>query len=115
MRSSSLWSGYAPAESRQDHRRRSADDGHVLGCAHRWPSTLSHLVRPEPGGDRWWVAHSAPELLASGGDSAGAVQAARRLDSGQVTPRNDFPTLMRLFKAYNEVLPPIWHFLAAAH
>ena len=73
----------------------------ALEYALRYPSSLSHLVLMDTGGDQWWVAHNAPELLAKRGYSAGAVEAARRFYAGQVTPRNYFLTLIKFMKAYN--------------
>jgi proline iminopeptidase len=66
-----------------------------------YPSSLSHLVLMDTGGDQWWVEHNAPELLAKRGYSAGAVQAARRFYAGQVTRRDYYPTFFKFMKAYS--------------
>ncbi len=66
----------------------------------RYPSSLSHLLLMDTGGDQWWVQHNAPELLAKRGYSAAAVQAARRFYNGQLTPGEYFPTVMKFIGAY---------------
>jgi len=66
----------------------------------RYPQSLSHLVSMNTGGDQWWVQQNAPEILAKRGYSAGAVQAARRFYSGQVTVGEYFPTVLKFIGAY---------------
>jgi proline iminopeptidase len=73
----------------------------ALEYALRYPSSLSQLILMDTGGDQRWVQRNAPELLAKRGYSTGAVQAARRFYSGQVTPGEFFPTVMRFARAYN--------------
>jgi proline iminopeptidase len=53
----------------------------------------------DTGGDAR-VPHNAPQLLAKRGYRAAAVQAARRFFSGQLTPGEYFPTVMKFMKAY---------------
>jgi proline iminopeptidase len=72
----------------------------ALEYALRYPQSLSHLVLMDTGGDQWWVAQNAPELLAKRGYSASAVQAAHRFYNGLVTPGEYYPSLMRFFSAY---------------
>src|SRR5512136_65927 len=72
----------------------------ALEYALRYPQSLSRLILMDAGGDQWWVNQNAPELLAKRGYSAGAVQAARRFFSGQLTPREFFPLSMKYARAY---------------
>jgi proline iminopeptidase len=72
----------------------------ALEYALRYPSSLSHLVLMDAGGDQWWVQQNAPEILAKRGYSASAVQAARRFYSGQLTPGEFVRTLMKFMSAY---------------
>lgn len=72
----------------------------ALEYALRYPSSLSHLILMDTGGDQWWVNQNAPELLAKRGFSAGAVQAARRFYNGQVSPDEYLPTVMQFMSAY---------------
>jgi proline iminopeptidase len=73
----------------------------ALEYALRYPQSLSRLILMDTGGDQWWVEHNAPELLAKRGYSAGAVQAARRFYSGQLTPGEFMGTFMKFMTAYN--------------
>jgi proline iminopeptidase len=73
----------------------------ALEYALRYPQNLSHLILMDTGGDQEWVEQHAPELLAKRGYSASAVQAARRFYSGQVTPGEFLPTVMKFISAYN--------------
>lgn len=72
----------------------------ALEYALRYPQRLTRLILMDTGGDQWWVNHNAPDLLAKRGYSASAVQAARRFYSGQVTPDEYLPTLLKFGKAY---------------
>jgi proline iminopeptidase len=73
----------------------------ALEYALRYPSSLSHLVLMDTGGDQWWVNQNAPELLAKRGYSASAVQAARRFYNGQVTPGEYYSTVIKFLGAYS--------------
>ena len=73
----------------------------ALEYALRYPHSLSHLVLMDTGGDKWWVEKNAPEIVAKRGYSAKAVEAARRFYSGQVTPDDFLPTIMKFMTAYN--------------
>lgn len=72
----------------------------ALEYALRYPQRLSQLVLMDTGGDQWWVQHNAPELLSKRGYSAGAVQAAHRFYSGQLTPAQFYSTFMKFMSAY---------------
>jgi pimeloyl-ACP methyl ester carboxylesterase len=73
----------------------------ALEYALRYPQSLSKLVLMDSGGDQWWVQHNAPDILADRGYSSKAVAAARRFYSGNLTPDEFVPTIMRFFSAYN--------------
>ena len=72
----------------------------ALEYALRYPQSLTRLILMDTGGDQWWVNHNAPDLLAKRGYSASAVQAARRFYSGQLTPDEYLPTILKFGKAY---------------
>jgi len=72
----------------------------ALEYALRYPQNLSHLILMDTCGDARWVLHNPPELLAGRGYSPATVRAARRFYTGQVTPREYFPTVMRFLGAY---------------
>jgi proline iminopeptidase len=72
----------------------------ALEYALRYPQSLSHLILMDTGGDQWWVNQNAPELLAKRGYSPSVVQAARRFFSGQITPDEHIPTVMKFMSAY---------------
>jgi proline iminopeptidase len=73
----------------------------ALEYALRYPQSLSHLLLMDTGGDQWWVEQNAPDILAKRGYSANAVQAARRFYTGQLTPGEFLPTIMKFMSAYN--------------
>lgn len=73
----------------------------ALEYALRYPSSLSHLILMNTGGDQWWVNRNAPELLAKRGYSAATVQAARRFYNGQIEPGEFLSTFMKFSSAYN--------------
>jgi proline iminopeptidase len=79
----------------------------ALEYALRHPSSLSHLMLMDTGGDQWWVNQNAPDLLAKRGYSAKVVQAARRFYSGQITPGEFLPTVMKFMSAYFYRLSPL--------
>jgi proline iminopeptidase len=75
--------------------------GHVaLEYALRYPNRLSQLILMDTGGHTRVVQQGAPEILAKRGHSRAAVQAARRFFTGQVTPGEFVPTLMKFMRAY---------------
>jgi proline iminopeptidase len=73
----------------------------ALEYALRYPDSLSHLVLLDTGGDSRWAQEYAPELLARRGYSPELVKLARRFLNGRITPKEFFPALMRLGRAYN--------------
>ena len=79
----------------------------ALEYALRYPQSLSRLVLMNTGGDQWWVNQNAPEILAKRGYSAGAVQAARRFYSGQITPEEYQRTVMKFMSAYFYHIDPL--------
>jgi proline iminopeptidase len=72
----------------------------ALEYALRYPSSLSHLILMDTGGDQWWVNRHAWQILAKRGYSPATVQAARRFYNGQVTPGKYLRTVMRFMGAY---------------
>lgn len=72
----------------------------ALEYALRYPSSLSHLILMDTGGDQWWVNRHAWQILAKRGYSPATVQAARRFYNGQVTPGEYLRTVMRFMGAY---------------
>jgi proline-specific peptidase len=71
----------------------------ALEYALRYPDSLSHLLLMDTCGDAS-VHENAPEILAERGYGPNAVEAARRFYSGQLTPGEYFPTVMRFSRAY---------------
>jgi proline iminopeptidase len=75
--------------------------GHVaLEYALRYPDSLSHLVLLDTGGDSRWGRQNAPGLLAKRGYSPATVRLVRRFFTGQITPNEMLPALMRFGSAY---------------
>ncbi len=72
----------------------------ALEYALRYPSSLSHLILMDTGGDIRWVQENAPEILAKRGYSAAVVKTARRLYSGQVAPHEVVRAMLMLGSAY---------------
>ena len=62
----------------------------ALEYALRYPQSLSHLILMNTCGDTRWVQQNAPEILAKRGYRPAAVQAARRMFNGQLTPAEVF-------------------------
>lgn len=79
----------------------------ALEYALRYPSSLSHLLLMDTGGDQWWVNQNAPEILAKRGYSAAAVQAARRFYNGRLEPGEVTRTVMRFAAAYSYRFNPL--------
>jgi proline iminopeptidase len=73
----------------------------ALEYALRYPSSLSHLLLLDTGGDHRWSQEKAPEELAKRGFNPETVALARRFFNGQIEPREMMPALMKLGKAYN--------------
>ncbi|HVN12867.1 MAG TPA: alpha/beta hydrolase [Kineosporiaceae bacterium] len=73
----------------------------ALEYALRYPTSLSHLILLDTGGDSWWEQENAPKLLAERGFSRKKVELARRWFNGATAPWEFFPTLMRLGAAYD--------------
>jgi proline iminopeptidase len=73
----------------------------ALEYALRYPTSLSHLILLDTGGDSWWAQENAPELLAKRGFSRKKMDLARRWFNGRTAPWEFFPTLMRLGSAYD--------------
>jgi proline iminopeptidase len=76
----------------------------ALEYALRYPDRLSHLVLLDTGGDSRWPQVNAPKVLAGRGFSPEIVRLTRRWFRGRVEPKEYFPTLMRLAKAYDPYL-----------
>jgi proline iminopeptidase len=72
----------------------------ALEYALRYPSSLSHVILMNTGGDQWWVNQNAPEVLAKRGYSAATVQTARRFYNGQLTPGEVLPSVLQFIGAY---------------
>jgi proline iminopeptidase len=73
----------------------------ALEYALRYPASVSHLVLLDTGGDSRWAQENAPLLLAERGYSPRTVKLARRFLNGQIEPKEFFPSLLRLGKAYD--------------
>ena len=73
----------------------------ALEYALRYPTSLSHLLLVNSGGDYRWAAEKSSELLAKRGFSPEIVELARRHLNGQFEPDKMFSNLMKLGKAYN--------------
>jgi proline iminopeptidase len=73
----------------------------ALEYALRYPQSLSHLLLVNSGGDYRWARKNAPQVLAKRGYSPDIVALARRFLNGQIEPKEMFPTLMKLGKAYS--------------
>lgn len=89
----------------------------ALEYALRYPSSLSHLLLMDTGGDVHWVQHNAPEILAKRGYSAATVQTARRFYNGQLTPGEWLSSALNLVRAYAYHPSLLYHpsFLALAY
>jgi proline iminopeptidase len=76
--------------------------GHVaLEYALRYPQSLSHLLLVDTGGDSRWAQENAPKVLEQRGFRPEIVDLSRRFLNGQIEPKEMFPSLMKLGKAYN--------------
>jgi proline iminopeptidase len=73
----------------------------ALEYALRYPQNLSHLLLMDTGAANSWAQEKAPQELAKRGFSPEIVDLARRYFNGQIEPKEMFPSLMRLSKAYN--------------
>lgn len=73
----------------------------ALEYALRYPTSLSHLLLVNSGGDYSWASEKSSELLAKRGFSPEIVKLARRHLNGQIEPKEMFSNLMKLGKAYN--------------
>jgi proline iminopeptidase len=72
----------------------------ALEYALRYPDSLSRLVLMDTCGESSWVQQNAIEILTQRGYSPAAVQAARRFFTGQLTPNEFLPLMMKFGKAY---------------
>jgi proline iminopeptidase len=72
----------------------------ALEYALRYPSSLSHLVLLDTGGDSWWSRQNAPDLLATRGYSPETVELVRRFFNGEIEPKEMFPAMLRFGRAY---------------
>jgi pimeloyl-ACP methyl ester carboxylesterase len=73
----------------------------ALEYALRYPQNLSHLLLMDTGAANSWAQEKAPQELAKRGFSPEIVILARRYFNGQIEPKEMFPSLMKLSKAYN--------------
>lgn len=73
----------------------------ALEYALRYPRNLSHLLLVDTGGDSRWAQENAPKVLEQRGFSPEIVDLSRRFLNGQIEPKEMFPSLMKLGKAYN--------------
>jgi proline-specific peptidase len=75
--------------------------GHVaLEYALRYPGSLSHLVLLDTGGDSRWSRENAAQVLAGRGYRPQTVQLVRRFFTGQITPKEMLPAMMKFGSAY---------------
>jgi pimeloyl-ACP methyl ester carboxylesterase len=73
----------------------------ALEYALRYPHSLSHLLLMDTGADHRWSSEKAPQELAKRGFSPDMVNLSRRFFNGQIEPKEMFPALMKMGKAYN--------------
>ena len=79
----------------------------ALEFALRYPDSLSHLLLVDTCGDIRWAQEKAPDALAQRGYSPDTVNLARRYFTGQITPDELLPTMMKLSRAYYHHLGPL--------
>jgi proline iminopeptidase len=73
----------------------------ALEYALRYPQSLSHLLLVDTGAENSWAQEKAPEELAKRGFDPEVVDLCRRYFNGLIEPKEMFPSLMKLSKAYN--------------
>jgi pimeloyl-ACP methyl ester carboxylesterase len=73
----------------------------ALEYALRYSQNLSHLLLVNSGADYRWPSENAPRELAKRGYSPEMVELTRRYFNGLIEPKEMFPTLMKLGKAYS--------------
>jgi pimeloyl-ACP methyl ester carboxylesterase len=73
----------------------------ALEYALRYPQSLSHLLLVDTGAENSWAQEKAPEELAKRGFDPEIVDLCRRYFNGLIEPKEMFPSLMKLSKAYN--------------
>ncbi|MFZ0534302.1 MAG: alpha/beta hydrolase [Anaerolineales bacterium] len=73
----------------------------ALEYALRYPQNLSHLLLMDTGAANSWAQEKAPQELAKRGFDPEIVDLTRRYFNGQIEPKEMFPSLMKLSKAYN--------------
>ena len=73
----------------------------ALEYALRYPQSLSHLMLMDTGAENSWAQEKAPEELAKRGFDPELVELCRRYFNGLIEPKEMFPSLMKLSKAYN--------------
>ncbi len=78
----------------------------ALEYALRYPQRVSHLVLVNTGADYRWARENGPKVLAQRGYSPEMVTLAGRFLNGQIEPKEMFPSLMKLGKAYSPYLSP---------
>jgi proline iminopeptidase len=86
----------------------------ALEYALRYPSTVSHLVLLDTGGDSRWQQQNAADLMAKRGFSPKKVELVRRWFNGEFAPREWFPILMRIGGAYS-YHPSLWRTIRELH
>jgi proline-specific peptidase len=73
----------------------------ALEYALHYPQNLSHLLLMDTGAANSWAQEKAPQELAKRGFDPEIVDLTRRYFNGQIEPKEMFPSLMKLSKAYN--------------
>jgi proline iminopeptidase len=73
----------------------------ALEYALRYPQNLSHLLLMDTGAANSWAQEKAPQELAKRGFDPEIVDLTRRYFNGQIEPKEMFPSLGKLSKAYN--------------
>jgi pimeloyl-ACP methyl ester carboxylesterase len=73
----------------------------ALEYALRYPQSLSHLLLVDTGAENSWAQENSPKVLAQRGFSPELVDLCRRYFNGKIEPKEVFPSLMKLSKAYN--------------
>jgi pimeloyl-ACP methyl ester carboxylesterase len=73
----------------------------ALEYALRYPQNLSHLLLVDTGGDSRWAQENAPKVLEKRGFPPEIVDLSHRFLNGRIEPKEMFPSLIKLGKAYN--------------
>jgi proline iminopeptidase len=82
----------------------------ALEYALRYPTSLSHLVLLDTGGDSWWLQQNVTGLLSRRGCSRRKIELVRRWVNGEFAPREAYPMFLRMGDLYSR--GSFWSLLA---